>query len=120
MAEHSFPNEKELLATADSIWWGLDRADWEEAFAARLPMRGRTQIAGATAEMLEQIAVHSELYEERFNMPLVAMTTGRTAAQILRSLEMRLQREPDVELKTNADQQLKITHIRLRRLLSRH
>jgi hypothetical protein len=60
MAAHSFPNPKEVYATADSIWWSLTPADWNEAFRALASSKLRIHADSetdpkATAEEQRQI-----------------------------------------------------------------
>ena len=119
MAAHSFPNAKEVMATANSIWWGLSPEDWQEAFALQPPMGARTDLAEATPEAMGEIEQGAQLYEQRFGWPFVASALGKTAATVLLSLQERLQHEPAVELRISAEQQLQIAHNRLKRLLAR-
>jgi len=119
MAAHSFPNAKEVMATANSIWWGLSPEDWQEAFAMQPPMGARTDLAEATPEVMVEIGQGEQLYEQRFGWPFVATALGKTAATVLRLLEERLQHEPAAELRISAEQQLQIAHNRLKRLLAR-
>ncbi len=119
MAEHAFPNVKELMATADSIWWGLSPKDWNEAFLANPAMGERTDLAEATPEIMAAVRQLAPEYQARFGQPFVATALGKTAAQILRSLQDRLGNDPAVELRTSAEQQLQVTHNRLKRLLPR-
>ena len=119
MAEHSFPNGKEVLATGDSIWRGLSPDDWREAFDAHPPIGDRADLAEATPQImsaLRQLAAH---YQERFERPFVTTAAGKTAAQILQSLDDRLKNHPAAELRITCDQQLQITRNRLKRLLAR-
>lgn len=119
MAEHAFPNAKEVIATADSIWWGLAREDWQEAFAANKPISDRTDLAEPMPETMETIRQLAHTYEERFGFPFVSTALGKTAGMILVSLQERLHHDAAVELRISAEQQLHIVHNRLKRLLPR-
>ena len=119
MAEHSFPNVKEVLATADSIWWGLKPEDWEEAFAALLPIGERTDLADSTPELMQQIRDAAMAYQERYGQRFVIRAIGKTAAQILQILQDRLESDGAGAMRANAEQCLQITHHRLKRLLPR-
>jgi 2-oxo-4-hydroxy-4-carboxy-5-ureidoimidazoline decarboxylase len=119
MAAHSFPNAKEVMATADSIWWGLSPEDWQEAFAMQRPMAARTDLSEATPSVMTEIVERAITYEQRFGWPFVATAVGKTATYVLRSLQERLPGEPAAELRVSAEQQLQITHNRLKRLLAR-
>ena len=119
MAEHSFPNAKEVVATADSIWWGLAPEDWEEAFAALPPIGDRTDLAEATPEIMDQIRAASSAYRERFGFPFATSVIGKTAPQILLSLQERLERSESSALRANAEQALQVARNRLKRILPR-
>ncbi len=119
MAEHAFPNAKEVMATADSIWRGLAREDWQEAFEANVPIGERTDLVEASPEIMEKISQLASAYLQRFDRPFVTTALGKNASQILKFLEERLAQEPEAELRIASEQQLQITHNRLKRLLSR-
>ena len=129
MAAHAFPNPKEVLATADSVWWSLDRVDWIEAFRAHPRIGERTESRWAQEEQYaarhashdtaaELREANSE-YEERFGFLFVVCATGKSGDQILRLLRERMNNEPEAELRIAAEQQRQITHLRLKRVLSR-
>lgn len=123
MAAHSFPNSKEVLATADSIWWGLKPEDWLEAFASHPRIGERTEQAWAREE--QNGAKHAEFkdanaqYEQRFGHIFIVCATGKSALEMLRALRDRLNNDPQTELRVAAQQQLEITHLRLKRILPR-
>jgi OHCU decarboxylase len=128
MAVHSFPNPKEVFATGDSIWWSLSPVDWKEAFRAHPKIGERAmhdwsreeQSAArhASEELHAELRELNRLYEDRFGYIFIICANGRNAASILDSLRARLNRDPDLELKTAAEEQLQITHLRLKRLLA--
>lgn len=129
MAGHSFPNPKEVLATADSVWASLAPADWLEAFQAHPRIGERTEdrwsqeeqyaarhaSQGTAADLREA----NRLYENRFGFVFIVNATGRSADQMLRALHERLRHDPETELRTAAEQQRQIMHLRLKRLLTR-
>ena len=129
MAAHSFPNPKEVLATADSIWWGLKPEDWHEAFAAHPRIGERTEQQWAREEqfgtrhasdgILTEIKQANQQYEQRFGHIFIVMASGKSADQMLKILRERLANDPETELRIAAQQQLEITHLRLKRLLAR-
>ncbi len=129
MAAHAFPNPKEVLATADSVWWSLDAADWMEAFRAhpRIGERSESkwsqeeQYAARHASHDTVVELHeaNRLYEERFGYLFIVCASGKSADQMLRMLRERMRNEPAAELRTAAEQQRQITHLRLKRVLTR-
>ncbi len=129
MAEHSFPNPKEVFATADSIWWSLEPEDWLEAFRAH-PRIGensdsqwsREEQHGArhaSHETLVALREANHQYEDRFGFVFLICATGKTADQMLRALKQRLGNDQATEIRVSAGEQREITHLRLKRLLNK-
>jgi OHCU decarboxylase len=129
MAAHSFPNSKEVLATADSVWWSLAAADWLEAFQVhpRIGERGENRWSQeeqqaarhASHDTMGELREANRLYEERFGFIFIVCATGKSADQILRMLRDRMEHEAETELRIAAEQQRQIAHLRLKRLLTR-
>jgi OHCU decarboxylase len=116
---------------ADEIWTSLGPADWLEAFAAH-PKVGE-QRAASSWSTAEQSGVQSagdetrarlaELnreYERRFGYIFVVCATGRSAGEMLALLEARMTHEADTELPIAAEEQRKITGLRLEKLVDAH
>lgn len=126
-----------LLRTADRIWWGLDASDWLEAFGHH-PKIGERQAAQKLSEearvwseeeqagvraaaqttMTELEAANRE-YERRFGFIFIVCASGRTTEEMLATLKERLKNETDKELHVAAEEQRRITHLRLKKLLER-
>lgn len=125
----------DLLETADRVWWALTPADWREAFAAH-PRIGEKQqdgedrsrrwsteeqsgAAGARAAVLAELTEANRLYEERFGHIFIVCATGKSAGEMLALLRARLDNDPndpETELRTAAEEQRKITRLRLEKL----
>ncbi len=121
-----FEDEAALRRAADAIWTSLDPADWREAFAAhpRIGERGRQlsewsrdEQAGA-ADAADRFAALNRAYEARFGRTFIVCASGRTGAELAAALERRLENDPEQELLMAAEEQRKITQLRLGRLLS--
>jgi len=129
LAARPFGSDAELLATAERVWWGLGRADWLEAFAAHPRIGGRggpkTDWArheqagadGAAEATLAALAQGNRAYEERFGHVFLISATGRTADEMLAALRGRLTNDPATELRVAAEEQAKITRLRLDKLV---
>jgi 2-oxo-4-hydroxy-4-carboxy-5-ureidoimidazoline decarboxylase len=134
LARRPFASTADLLAAADEVWAGLDRADWLEAFAAH-PRIGdldglrkkfaatadwsageQAGVAGAGEAVLRELAEGNRRYEERFGHIFIVCATGKTAAEMLRLLRERLPNAPAAELAVAAAEQAKITRLRLEKL----
>jgi allantoicase len=113
----------------------LRRRDWLESFRHHPPIGGkkpkakqsstsRRWSAGeqATAqkaqpETLAVLAVANQAYEAAFGYTFLICATGKTSEEILKELEQRLGNDPEIELRVAAEEQKKITRLRLEKLL---
>jgi OHCU decarboxylase len=130
-----FASVKDLLAKADNLWWSLGEEDWLEAFRAH-PKIGEQKAAAAQSEQARNwsaqeqsgieraaqetkaaLASGNQDYEDRFGFIFIVCATGKTSAEMLAILNERLQNDPATELRVAAEEQRKITRLRLEKLL---
>jgi len=133
--ERPFHDLQRLLAQADAQWWALDPEDWLEAFS-RHPKIGEKESAreqasaarswseqeqagteSADGETKQQLAAANREYESKFGHIYIVCATGKTAAEMLSLCTGRLGNDPEEELRVAAEEQRRITHLRLRKLL---
>jgi OHCU decarboxylase len=116
-----------LTRTADQLWSVLAEEDWHEAFAAHprigasgvsTPAWSREEQAGVTDDERDRLATLNRAYEDRFGHQFIVCASGRTGTEMLADLERRLRNPPRDELREAAEEQRKITQLRLRRLLT--
>lgn len=119
-----------LLETADSVWSELVRSDWLEAFAAHPRIgesgghspdsskREQSRVTSATAETLGSLAEENGRYESRFGHVFLIAAAGRTAEEVQAALRERIHNDPVTEFAVAADEQRKITRLRLERMLN--
>jgi OHCU decarboxylase len=119
------------LEAADDVWSSLQPNDWLEAFAAHprlgetgghVPDRSRSEqgrIMGAAEEALTELAEQNRLYEARFGHVFLFAAAGKSAAEVLAALRERMSNDPATELRVAADQQRRITRLRLESMLQR-
>jgi allantoicase len=123
-----YENAGALLRIADRAWWQLEEADWLEAFAAHPRIGGAARagswssseqsgVAGAAGAVLERLAAANVAYAERFGFSFIVCATGKSAEEMLALLEQRLARSRAEEVRTAAEEQAKITRLRLGKLL---
>ena len=121
-----FQSWDEMLATSDRIWSSLDAADWLEAFAAhprigdRKPGWSSQEQAGintAAAETMRELADVNRAYEEKFGFVYLVCATGKSADEMLAIAKSRVGNDRGTELKNAAEEQRKITAIRLEKLV---
>jgi OHCU decarboxylase len=128
LAARPFGGDAELLAAAERVWWGLGRADWLEAFAAHPRIGGdattdwtrreQAGVDGAGEATRAALAEGNRAYEARFGHMFVISATGKSAAELLDALRGRLTNDPAMELRVAAEEQAKITRLRLDKLVA--
>lgn len=135
-AQRPFGGWQQLLDAGDNHWRELGRQDWLEAFS-RHPKIGEKAAApsesaqtlewscqeqagvrDATAETVSQLAEANRAYQAKFGYIFIVCATGKTSDQMLALLRQRLQNDADAELRVAAEEQRKITHLRLEKLLT--
>lgn len=130
-----FADVADLLKKSAQIWRNLDARDWLEAFAAhpkigatkavsqqsaqaaewsRAEQSGAKNASGAVRGELEAV---NRLYQEKFGFIFIVCAMGKTAEEMLELCRERLNNEIESEIFIAADEQRKITEIRLRKLL---
>jgi OHCU decarboxylase len=131
-----FVNADELMSAADEVWWSLDAADWLEAFS-RHPKIGerkaaggqsrqerawsadeQSKMGGADEAAREELARLNQVYAEKFGHIFIVCATGRTPAKVLALLRGRLSNDAGAEIKVAAEEQRRITRLRLQKLLT--
>lgn len=135
-AARPFRGPADLLERADAEWWALDEADWREAFRSHPRIgerkadagqtgRERAWSAGEQAGMAaaadatrDALAEGNRAYEARFGYIYIVCATGRSADEMLALLRARLANDDAAEIRAAAEEQRKITRIRLEKLLA--
>jgi 2-oxo-4-hydroxy-4-carboxy--5-ureidoimidazoline (OHCU) decarboxylase len=74
---------------------------------------------GAAEEALTELAEQNRLYEARFGHVFLFAAAGKSAAEVLAALRERMSNDPATELRVAADQQRRITRLRLESMLQR-
>lgn len=74
-------------------------------------------MATASAAVLDRLAAKNQEYESRFGYIFIVCATGKTADEMLTILERRFVNDPATEIRVAADEQRKITGLRLRKLV---
>jgi len=135
---HSRPiaDEASLVAASDEIWNRLGVQDWVEAFSKhprigerKTPQQASAQSAKWSAQEQQNLDAVGEAqsallqanldYEQRFGRIFIVCATGKSAQEMLGILQRRLQNDAATELRAAAEEQRKITNLRLKKWLSR-
>jgi allantoicase len=74
-------------------------------------------VASAPDEVRARLAASNRAYEARFGYIFIVCATGKSAGEMLALLDERLTNDPDEELHIAAEEQRKITRLRLAKLL---
>jgi OHCU decarboxylase len=135
--ERPFDDLTQLLETADRIWWTLDRADWLEAFrhhpkigekraaersvtaaARRWSEEEQSGTRAAAPQTMDALLAANRVYEQKFGYIFIVCATGKSTEEMLALLGARLGNDAGTELRIAAEEQRRITHLRLEKLLS--
>lgn len=126
----------DLMEDAEECWYACSAEDWLEAFRQH-PEIGdinsleekfagtsawaegeQAEVSRATRAVMEKLDEANDHYKEKFGFIFIVCATGKSAEEILDMMAHRLHNNYDEELKIAADEQLKITQLRLEKLLS--
>ena len=136
-SQRPFADEGSLLRASDETWNRLGPMDWLEAFAQhprigeRKAARGASrrsagwseQEQGAVADAGQAVqlslAEANREYERRFGRVFIVCASGKSAGEMLDILRRRLENDDTTELREAAEEQRKITNIRLKKWLAK-
>jgi len=135
-ARRPIHHETDLLAASDEIWRQLQPGEWLEAFAKhprigerKAPSAAPSQsaswsaqeqqnLASADDSIRQALAEANREYEQRFGRVFIVCATGKSAQEMLDILRSRMQNNDVTELQAAAEEQRKITNIRLKKWLN--
>lgn len=131
MLRRPFGSDQALKAAAREEWFALSEDHWLEAFwhhpkigdraslESRFPMthdlsqQEQAGVASARKDTLDELAQSNENYRERFGFIFIVCATGKSAEEMLQLLRDRLSNDRATELRIAAEEQAKITALRL-------
>jgi 2-oxo-4-hydroxy-4-carboxy-5-ureidoimidazoline decarboxylase len=123
LARRPFGSMTALVESAESIWRRLSEADWLEAFRQHPKIGDRSAqgtakqeqsgTASAPAAIVQALADANREYEARFGYIFIICATGKSAEVMLAALHDRLRNDASTEIRIAAEEQLKITQLRL-------
>lgn len=134
VAARTFADGTALLTSAEACFDQLQRDDWLAAFnshprigdlnSLRMQLVGNKQwsageqsgMTAADEATVLRLADGNRLYYERFGFPFIICATGKSAAEMCAALYERLEHEAEIELPIAAEEQRKITRLRLEKL----
>ena len=131
LARRPFASREAALAAAREEWFALAPKDWREAFAhhprigdletlqkkfadtASMSEREQAGVSGASPQVLEALLNGNREYEARFGYIFIVCATGKSAEEMLRLLQRRLDNDPDTEIRIASEEHAKICELRL-------
>jgi 2-oxo-4-hydroxy-4-carboxy-5-ureidoimidazoline decarboxylase len=133
LAQRPFPSLDNMIQSAHEIWATLNREDYLEAFSHHprigeksLREKFATTAAWASNEqsgvttapdtIIKELARLNDDYYNKFGYIFIICATGKSAQEMLTILKTRLPNPPELELPIAANEQKKITELRLRKL----
>ena len=129
-----FGGAERLVTAARAAWVDLTHTDWLEAFTHHPKIGDRASLArrfagtgdlsaqeqsgvdDASADVLDDLATANRTYEEKFGYIFIVCATGKSAGEMLALLRERLLNDSAAEIHIAAEEQSKITRLRLQRL----
>lgn len=131
-----FDDDEDVVNRATGSWKDVSEADLMEAFSAHprigdvdtlrakyantkaLASGEQSGVDSADEAVLQRLATANDEYFDKFGFIFIVCATGKTAKEMLDMLEVRLKNDRNTELKNAGAEQLKITIIRLRKLIA--
>jgi OHCU decarboxylase len=131
-----FESIEDLIGYSEALWRKLSPSDWLEAFShhpkigERAAARAQTDqekewsqqeqssAAVAPEALLSRLGELNQAYEERFGYIFIVCATGKSTEEMLELIAARIRNDEASELKNAADEQRKITELRLRKLFT--
>lgn len=135
IATRPFVSLEQLYRAADDIWQGLEEADYLEAFEGHpkigdvsslqqkyastkaLAAGEQSGVNAANDAIINALAEGNQSYEQRYGFIFIVCASGKSAAEMLALLQARLNNNRATEVQNAADEQARITRIRINKLL---
>jgi 2-oxo-4-hydroxy-4-carboxy-5-ureidoimidazoline decarboxylase len=135
VAGRPYSSTEALRAAADENWRELAQTDYLQAFEGHpkigdvgslkakyantkeLAAGEQSAVNEASDTTIQALADGNTAYEEKFGFIFIVCATGKSAGEMLALLQARLPNNREQELANAAEEQRKIFHIRLEKLL---
>jgi len=126
----------DLLQDADEQWLQCNEQDWLEAFShhpkigdksslkekfastAAWASNEQSGVNQASDDVIDALAKGNDDYFNKFGFIFIVCATGKSAEEMLALLNARLPNDPEKEIRIAAEEQAKITAIRLNKLFA--
>src|SRR3954447_23814630 len=129
-ARRPFGSISDLHTAAQEAWSSLGPSDWLEAFACHPKIGGTRSVSNWSAQeqkgmgaagvaTIREIETLNHEYQDRFGYIFIVCASGKSAVEMCDLLKERLRNDSDMELQIASEEQMKITQIRLDKLIER-
>ncbi len=138
LVRRPFHSQSHLLDAADETWERLTETDWRQAFAshpqigaapgaaktggdglhARWSRQEQAGIQDAGDATRQAVADGNRAYREKFGYTYIVCATGKSSDEMLAILADRLKNDDATEIRIAAEEQRKITRLRLLKMLA--
>lgn len=135
LAQHPYSSSEQVFSLAQSLWEQLEEDDYLAAFEGH-PQIGdistlqakfaatshkaadeQSGMSKASENTLNEMMAINQAYLEKFGFIFIVCATGKTAEEMLAMIKARITNDRPTELAIAANEQAKITRIRLENLL---
>ena len=135
--ERAFRTLDALKARAGELWAAQSKDAWDEAFRAHPRIgekkaeghqsaqaqgwsaREQSKVDSASPATLDALRDANKAYEDKFGRIYIVCATGKSADEMLAIANERMASDPETELRRAADEQRRITELRLEKLVLR-
>lgn len=129
-----FSSIDNLTEFSEKVWFDLDKGDYLEAFTAhpkigekkppeisinteKWTSKEQSGMTTATYQIRKELEKNNLIYEKKFGYIFIVCATGKSGKEMLELLKIRIGNKPMTEIMIAAQEQNKITKLRLRKLL---
>ena len=135
MSFRPYSSETSIISRAEQCWQQCDESDYLQAFQAHpkigdlkslkqkftntasLAHQEQGAVSLADDDVMVELTELNTQYEERFGFIFIVFATGKSAIEMLNLLKARVHHSRSDEIRIAAGEQLKITQLRLKKLL---
>lgn len=136
MENFPFSSTDSIKVISDSAWFNCTKHDWLEAFSHH-PKIGekagvttkfqstknwadheQSGVQNAKKDLLSKIAEANKHYVEKFGFIFIICATGKSAEEMYDNLNKRMNNDLEKEIRIAAEEQNKITHLRIDKLFT--
>ncbi|KAA3610226.1 MAG: 2-oxo-4-hydroxy-4-carboxy-5-ureidoimidazoline decarboxylase [Calditrichaeota bacterium] len=131
-----FENLEQIKQNAMDVWETCSEVDWLEAFSyhprigekeieekfsstAGFAKNEQAAVGQASKKVISELAELNNTYFQKFGFIFIIFATGKSAQEMLLELKIRIKNERETEIKIAADEQLKITLLRIEKMLNK-